>query len=670
MQYKALDHIVHGGDYNPDQWIRNKEIWQEDVRLMKLAHVNSVTLGIFSWALLEPRENEYHFEWLDEIMDLLHENGIGVILATPSGARPAWLAQKYPEVLRVEENGIRNEYGVRHNHCLTSPVYREKVRKINRLLAERYKDHPALTLWHISNEYCGECHCELCQNAFREWLKERYHNDLEELNAQWWSGFWSHQVSDWSQISSPKGRGENHVTALTLSWRRFVSDSHISFYENEIVPLRELTPDIPITTNFMRLYDGIDYQKFASKLDLISWDNYPTWETGDNPATAAETAFVHDVFRSMKNGQPFFMMESTPSQVNWFDVNKLPRPSLQELTAVQAVAHGADSVQYFQWRKSRGSHEKYHGAVVGHSGHEHTRVFREVTHTGEVLEKLSSAVGTRCAKSRVAVLCDWENSWAVKYFCGFHNQHRDYFAECLKWYKPFWKKGISVDIVSMDDDFEPYDLIIAPFLYMLKEGTEEKIGRYVKDGGHFVGTYLTGMVDPDDLCYLGGFPAGSLKDVFGIWHEETDALPETLHSKATFLGREYKIDYVCDIIHANGASVLGEYRDDFYKGMPSVTENAYGKGKAYYVAFRNDAGLAGDVCDYLCEELKIEAAAPIDPVDGVSVRKRGELIFVMNFSDDAKTVCLTDSYVNVLGGETVSGNVTVASCSYLVLRKA
>lgn len=364
MQYKALEHIVHGGDYNPDQWIRNKEIWQEDVRLMKLAHVNSVTLGIFSWSLLEPRENEYHFEWLDEVMDLMHENGIGVILATPSGARPAWLAQKYPEVLRVEENGIRNEYGVRHNHCLTSPVYREKVRKINRLLAERYKDHPALTMWHISNEYCGECHCELCQNAFREWLKERYHHDLEELNAQWWSGFWSHQVSDWSQISSPKSRGENHVTALTLSWRRFVSDSHISFYENEIAPLRELTPDIPITTNFMRLYDGIDYQKFASNLDIVSWDNYPAWETGDNPATAAETAFVHDVFRSMKNGQPFFMMESTPSQVNWFDVNKLPRPSLQELTAVQAVAHGADSVQYFQWRKSRGSHEKYHGAVV------------------------------------------------------------------------------------------------------------------------------------------------------------------------------------------------------------------------------------------------------------------------------------------------------------------
>ncbi len=669
MQYKALDHIVHGGDYNPDQWIRNKEIWQEDVRLMKLAHVNSVTLGIFSWSLLEPRENEYHFEWLDEVMDLMRENGIGVILATPSGARPAWLAQKYPEVLRVEENGIRNEYGVRHNHCLTSPVYREKVRKINRLLAERYKDHPALTMWHISNEYCGECHCELCQNAFREWLKERYHNDLEELNAQWWSGFWSHQVSDWNQISSPKSRGENHVTALTLSWRRFVSDSHISFYENEIAPLRELTPNIPITTNFMRLYDGIDYQKFASKLDLISWDNYPTWETGNNPATAAETAFVHDVFRSMKNGQPFFMMESTPSQVNWFDVNKLPRPSLQELTAVQAVAHGADSVQYFQWRKSRGSHEKYHGAVVGHAGHEHTRVFREVTHTGEVLEKLSSAVGTRCAKSRVAVLCDWENSWAVKYFCGFHNQHRDYFAECLKWYKPFWKKGVSVDIVSMDDDFEPYDLIIAPFLYMLKEGTEEKIGRYVKNGGHFVGTYLTGMVDSDDLCYLGGFPAGSLKEVFGVWHEETDALPETLDSKATFLGREYKIDYVCDIIHANGASVLGEYRDDFYQGMPSVTENAYGKGKAYYVAFRNDAGLADDVCAYLCAELQIEAAAPIEPVDGVSVRKRGDLIFVMNFGDDEKNVCLTDSYVNVLVGETVSGDVSVAGCSYLVLRK-
>ncbi len=251
MAKKFFEHIIHGGDYNPDQWIDTPEIWDEDMRLMKLAHVNSATIGIFAWSLIEPQEGVYDFSVLDKIMDKLHENGMSVILSTPSGARPPWLAQKYPEVLRVEESGIRNEFGVRHNHCLTSPLYREKVRNINTKLAERYKDHPALKMWHISNEYCGECHCELCQEAFRDWLKVKYHNDIEELNFKWWNGFWSHRMTDWSQINSPKFRGENHVSAMKLCWNKFVSDSHISFFENEIAPLREITPNIPITTNFM-----------------------------------------------------------------------------------------------------------------------------------------------------------------------------------------------------------------------------------------------------------------------------------------------------------------------------------------------------------------------------------------------------------------------------------
>ena len=665
MEFKSFGHIIHGGDYNPDQWINTKEIWDEDMRLMKLAHINSATVGIFSWAMLEPEEGVYSFEWLDEIMDKMHENGIKVILATPSGARPAWLAQKYPEVLRVEENGIRNEYGVRHNHCLTSPLYREKVRNINTLLAERYKNHPALKMWHISNEYSGECHCELCQQAFREWLKNYYNNDLDLLNHKWWNGFWAHRLTDWSQITSPKYRGENHVSALKLCWNRFVSDSHISFYENEIEPLRRITPDVPITTNFMRMYNGIDYQKFAKKLDIVSWDNYPAWELRDNVYTAAESAFVHDSFRSMKNGQPFFMMESTPSSVNWFDVNRLPKPGMQELSAVQSVAHGADSVQYFQWRKSRGGHEKYHGAVVDHCGHENNRTFREVANTGKVLEQLSAVTDGRC-KSRVAIICDWENSWAVTHFCGFNNKKRDYFQECIKWYKPFWEKGISVDVIAMDDDYSKYDLVIAPFLYMLKDGTEEKIEQYVAHGGHFVGTYLTAMADKDDLCYLGGFPAGRLKDVFGVWHEETDSIPAGESETATFNGKEYSVEHICDIIHANGSTVLGEYTSNFYSGMPAVTENCYGKGKAYYVAFRNETDLAADFCSYLVEKADIMPDTNIK-CDNVVIRKRGNMIFAFNFSESNGKIATDKEYINVLTGEKINGEIAINSRSYLIL---
>ena len=666
MKKSIFDHIIHGGDYNPDQWINTPEIWDEDMRLMNLAHVNSATVSIFSWSMLEPQEGVYNFEWLDKLLDKLHENGKEVILATPSGARPTWLAQKYPEVLRVEETGIRNEYGVRHNHCLTSPIYREKVRNINTLLAQRYKDHPAVKMWHISNEYCGECHCELCQEAFREWLKKEYNNSLDELNHKWWNGFWSHQITDWSQINSPKFRGENHVSAMKLAWNRFVSESHISFFENEIAPLREITPDIPITTNFMKLYDGIDYQKFAKHLDLVSWDNYPAWDRGFNDTEACDTAFVHDAFRTMGGGKPFFMMESTPSLVNWHNVNKLPRPGRQELSSIQAVAHGADSVQYFQWRKSRGGHEKYHGAVVDHCGHENTRVFREVSHLGSVLEKLSNVVGEEC-NSKVAVIADWENSWAVKHFCGFNNDHRDYFKECIKWYAPFYKKGISVDVISMEDDYSKYDLVIAPFLYMLKDGTIDRIESYVKNGGNFVTTYLFGFVDKDDFCYLGGFPGGKLKDVFGVWCEETDSLPEGMKNSVKYNGKEYDVVKICDLIHAKGSEVQGTYQKDFYKDYPAVTKNTYGKGNAYYVAFRNDDNFTDVFCSDLIDKYGIKADTEIKAEDGVTIRKRGDTIFVMNFADTEKTITLDKEYTNIVDGVSVNGEITLPVCGYIIL---
>ncbi|MBR6635173.1 MAG: beta-galactosidase, partial [Clostridia bacterium] len=588
-----------------EQWLDTPEILDEDIRLMKLAHINSVSIGIFSWAVLEPEEGVYNFGWLDSIMDRMADNGISVVLATPSAARPHWLAQKYPEVLRTPESGIRNEFGVRRNHCLTSPVYIEKVRNFNRVLALRYKDHPALKMWHVSNEYRGECHCELCQQAFREWLKGYYHNSLDELNFKWWNDFWGHRVTDWSQINSPKSRGEYHTHGLQLCWNRFVSDSHISFFENEIAPLREITPDIPVTTNLMDMHECIDYQKFAKHLDLVSWDSYPHWDKGFNEKEAARTAFAHDAFRSMKNGQPFFMMECTPSLVNWHKVNKRPCTGRNALAAIQAVAHGADSVQYFQWRKSRGGYEKFQGAVVDHCGHENTRVFREISRLGENLEKLGDVTGKHCS-AKVAVVYDWENNWAIKDYAGYNNINRNYLNECVKWYTPFFEKGISVDVIAMDSDYSKYDLVIAPFLYMLKDGTDKRIEDYVKNGGNFVATYLTGVVDEDDLCFLGGLPANNLKEVFGIWAEETDSLPEGITNSASCLGKEYEVQHVCDIIHAQGAQILGEYKEDFYAGMPALTANTIGKGKAYYVAFRNDGDFAHDFCEKLIAEIKIK----------------------------------------------------------------
>lgn len=668
MYKKIFNTLLHGGDYNPEQWINYPEIIDEDMRLMKKAGINSATINIFSWGMTEPEEGVYNFGFLDKMMDKLYENGISVILATPSGARPAWLAQKYPEVLRVEPNGIRNEYGIRHNHCLTSPVYREKVRNINTKLAERYKDHPALKMWHISNEYCGECHCEKCQNAFREWLKKEYHNDLQELNDRWWNSFWSHQITDWEQISSPKDRGEPLVTGLKLAWKRFVSDSHISFFENEILPLRELTPNIPVTTNLMNIYDGIDYQKFAKHLDIVSWDNYPGWDKGNNEYEYLKTAFIHDIYRSLKDGQSFLMMESTPSLVNWHDVNRLPLPGRQTLSGIQAIAHGSDSVQYFQWRKSRGSHEKFHGAVVDHCGHENTRVFKEVTETGTVLKKLSSVVGMK-TDAKVAIIYDWENGWAVNSFCGYNNNRRDYADECIRWYAPFNKNGIAVDVISQEDDFSKYSLIISPFMYMLKDGVIEKTENYVKNGGNFVSTYLTGIVNKDDLCFLGGFPAEQLKDVFGIWAEETDSLPEDIKGEVIYNAKKYTVDHICDIIHTVTAETLAVYNKEFYKDMPSLTKNTYGKGTAYYCAFRNDNDFYYDLCIDLIKELNIKADSEISAPDCVEIRRRGDCLFILNFSDSEQEIKLGKRYSDIINNRPVEEKISLPVCGYTVLKK-
>ena len=666
--HPLFTHIIHGGDYNPDQWIETPEIWDEDMRLMKLAHVNSATVGIFAWSLMEPEEGRYDFDWLETVLDKMHANGVSAVLATPSGARPPWLAQKYPEVLRVEESGIRNEYGVRHNHCLTSPVYRKKVRQINRALADRFKDHPALALWHISNEYSGACHCELCQQAFRDWLRERYHNDIDELNRYWWNGFWAHRFTDFSQISSPKHRGENHVPALTLDWRRFVTAQHISFLENEIAPLRELTPEIPVTTNMMCLYADIDYQEMAKHLDVISWDSYPMWEQGKNREEATLYAFAHDSFRSMKQGQPFLLMESTPANVNWREVNKLPLPERQAQASMLALAHGAASIQYFQWRKSRGGHEKFHGAVVDHLGTENTRVFRQVAKLGKQLEKLSGAAGARC-DSRVAVIYDWENRWATDRYCGYNNAYRNYDGECIKWYAPFLRRGISVDIISETDDYAPYELVIAPYLYLLKDGVAERIADYVRNGGRFVTTYLCGAVDPHDLCYLGGLPAGDLKQVFGVWAEETDALPDDVPGKAAYNGKTYSVDHVCDVIHARGAEVLGTYQSDFYAGSPAVTRNTWGKGTAYYCAFRCDGDFVDDFCADLIREHGVRPDTGIQAPPDLFVRKRGDYVFLLNYADQPETALLDGSYTDVLNGAAVSGELRLPVCGYAVLRR-
>lgn len=678
---KKVNSILHGGDYNPDQWIDMPEIIEADVKLMKLAHVNSVSLGIFSWTSYEKEEGVYDFSWLDEMMDLMAENGTTVILATPSGAKPAWMAQKYPEVLRVDEYGRRQLYGQRHNHCPSSPIYREKVHKIDTLLAERYKDHPALAMWHISNEFEGDCHCPLCQAAFREWLKKRY-GSLETLNKAWWTKFWSHTFTDWNQISGPSPIGEPELHGLTLDWHRFTTDQAVDFYYSEVKTVKAITPDIPVTTNFHDFTRVLqfDYWKFAEKMDVISWDNYPMWHSQgeDDVHEGSRRAFIHDLNRSMGGGRPFMMMESSPSSTNWQPVAKLRRPGMHNLQSLQAVAHGSDTVQYFQWRKSRGSSEKLHGAVVDHVGNENTRVFREVAETGAILEKLKDVVGTS-VEPDCAVIFDWENAWAIRDCQGPRIEHKDYWETCQYHYKALWEQNIPCDIINEDRDFSKYKMIVAPMLYMIRSGVGERINKFIENGGIFVCTYWSGLANESDLCYLGGFP-GPIKKSMGIWSEELDSLYDGEKRLVRVRGGDkldiegnYEAEIFCDLIHAEGASVLAEYGEDFYKGMPALTVNSFGKGNAYYIAFRNNDNFLKDFYAALQKKYHFtkatETSTPYGVIATTRYDEKNRFVFFMNFTAEEKSFTISETdFEDAVDGSRES-SVTLSPYGVKIIRK-
>ena len=660
----TFDRMAHGGDYNPDQWRHIPGIWDEDMRLMKKSHSTLMSVGIFSWAALEPEEGQYDFGWLEDILNRLYENGVHVLLATPSGARPAWMAQKYPEVLRVNETMHRNLFGTRQNHCFTSPTYRMFVERINGALAERFGNHPAVVGWHISNEYGGTCYCPLCQNAFRRFLKDKY-GTLENLNHEWWTGFWAKGYTDWSQIEAPVPSGEQAVHGLTLDWKRFTTHQTLDFMKHEIAVVRRFTPDLPVTTNMMGLYDGLDYFRFKDDVDFASYDSYPCWGAGDDASVAMQYGMIYDLTRNFRDRQkPWLLMESTPSMTNWQQVCKPKRPGMHRLASMQAVAHGSDGVMYFQWRKSRGASEKLHGAVVDHCGHENTRVFREVTQVGEELIRLDPVRGA-LTDAKVAVIFDWNNRWAIDEAQGPRKDKR-YVEVVQEHYAAIKRYGVDVDVIDMEQDFAPYRLIVAPMLYMVKPGVAERLERFAQAGGTVVFTYWCGMVNENDLCFLGGFP-GPLRKLAGVWIEETDALYPGQENAICFAdGRRYACDYLCDVIHAEGAQVLATYEGDYYAGQPALTENRFGEGRALFVAAHTGEDLLLDLYGRLLDECGLEPERQKPGIQVCRRHKEGRTFrFTMNFLSEPQTVVLPEGR-DLVSGREMKGETEIAPLGLIV----
>lgn len=658
--------FLHGGDYNPEQWWDEPDVINQDFALFKQAKINTVTVGIFSWAKLEPEEGNYDFSWLDSIFDRVEEMNGHVVLATPSGARPAWLAQKYPEVLRTDNLGNKRGFGGRHNHCLTSPIYREKVREINTKLAEHFGQRKSLVLWHISNEYSGECYCELCKNAFREWLKNKYGN-LDNLNHAWWNTFWSHTYNDWSQVNPPSPLSEMGNKGMNLDWKRFITDQTISFIDNETAPLKKITPNIPVTTNMMAgnpLMDpfaGFDYQKVAKHLDFISWDSYPAW--GNDNQTTAElgrnVGLIHDFFRSLKH-QNFLVMENTPSRVNWHSVDRAKRPGMHELASLQDIARGSQGVLYFQLRASQGSSEMFHGAVIEHRHPEQTRAFKDVTKVGKDLEKIRPIVDTNYLKAKVAIVFSYDSYWALQ-DAESYSKDKKIWQTMQKHYRYFYDHDIPVDFVSVEDDFSNYDLLIDPMHFLMSKAYLKKLASYVKNGGRVVGTYISGVVDENDLAYMNEWPK-ELQDIYGVEPLETDVLYPGQSNTLNFDGHEYKAHDYCETLINCRGKVLAKYASDFYQDTPAVVEHEYGAGKGYYLACRTDY----DFLEKFYEKITANLI-PEFPVkkfsSNISIQVREnkdqKYYFVQNFSDKSEQIKVDGELEDLLEKKIDRGEVVL-----------
>ncbi len=629
--------MLYGGDYNPEQW--PKDVWQQDMELFDKAGINSATINVFSWARIQPAEEVYDFRELDEIVDTLAKAGKQIVLATSTAALPAWMVKRYPEVARVDYEGRRHKFGQRHNACPNSPVYRHFVKELTARLAERYGSHEHVVCWHINNEYGGECYCENCEKAFRVWLRKKY-GTIEALNKAWNLTFWGHNIYDWDEVVLPNALSEgiegeeepgNEKTAfagISIDYRRFNSDSILDNFRLERDTIRQYDRDTLVTTNLMGTYKGLDYFKWAKEMDIVSWDNYPSYDT-----PWSTVAMRHDLMRGLKNA-PFMLMEQTPSQQNWQPYNSLKKPGQMRAQSWQTVAHGADTIQFFQLRRSVGGCEKFHGAVIGHAGSDQTRVFREVAQLGEELNRIGDSIIGSKTESKVGIMFDWDNYWALEYTSG-PNKDLKYVDQITRYYEYFYSKNMSVDLIPVDADFSRYDLVAAPVLYMVKEGMAKALERYVAEGGTLVTGFMSGIVNESDNVHLGGYP-GPLRALAGIWAEEIDALAPEQSNEILFTdGTKACCGLLCDILHLEGAEEIARYGSNFYAGTPAVTKNAFGKGYTYYVgSVLSEDGLA-KVLDLACDGAGV--ASVIGEETELEVTRRisdaGAVYFVMNFKD-------------------------------------
>ncbi|MFI7209799.1 beta-galactosidase [Micromonospora maritima] len=652
--------IWYGADYNPEQW--PEEVWAEDVALMRQAGVNLVSVGIFSWALLEPAPDRYEFGWLDRALDLLHAGGIRVDLATATASPPPWLAHRHPETLPRRADGTVLWPGGRQAYCPSSPVFRERSLTLVEAVARRYATHPAVVLWHVSNElgcHNVHCYCDVSAEAFRRWLRERY-GELDALNAAWGTAFWSQRYHDWAEVNPPRTAPTFANPTQQLDFLRFSSDEQRAQLRAERELLNRLVAQ-PVTTNFM-IGTGIkylDYHSWASDVDVVANDHYLT---AADPQPQVNLALAADHTRGVAGGAPWLLMEHSTSAVNWQPRNVAKTPGQMRRNSLAHVARGADGVLFFQWRASRAGAEKFHSALVPHAGPE-TKVFREVRRLGADLRALAEVRGSR-VDADVAILFDYEAWWGAE-LDSHPSVDVTYTDRLSALHAALWRAGVTADVVHPSADLSRYRLVLVPTLYLARDADADALRRFVEAGGTALVTYFSGIVDEHDHIRLGGYP-GAFRDLLGVRTEEFFPLRagETVH-----LDDGARADVWTEWLHAEGAEVLAAYADGPLPGVPALTRHAVGAGAAWYVGARLDEAAT----DRLVARLTAEAGVrpPVAAPAGVEVVRRRSTdrswLFVVNHTDDAARLPVTG--VELLTGERCDGELVVPAGEVAVVRE-
>ncbi len=672
-----MPRLLYGGDYNPEQW--PADVQAEDAELMRRARVTTATVGVFAWSRLEPAPGRYDFGWLDGVLDRLAAHGVGAALATPTASPPPWFSLAHPEALPVNADGVRLSHGSRDTYCVSAPAYRAAARRVAAALGEHYRDHPALAMWHVHNEYGTTCHCELTAEAFRDWLRHR-HGDLDHLNDAWTTAFWGQHYTDWAQIRPPRRTQYLPNPAQVLDFRRFTSDELLAAYTEQRDVLRAATPGVPVTTNFvLGGWVPIDHARWAREVDLVAIDHYP-----DDPGPGAEeqAAFAADLARGWARhgtgGPGWLLMETAPNLIHAAGRMHTKEPGRMARQSLAAVARGSRGALFFQWRAPRGGAELFHSALVPHAGPD-SRVYREAVALGEDLERIGETVeGTVTA--RVAIGYDEPSAWALQ-AAGLPSTGLDHAAEAERAHRALWRRGVVTDVIGAAAELSAYRMLILPAHYLMTDARAAELRSWVTGGGHLVVTYLTGVADQHARVRTGGYP-GALRELLGVRVEEFHPLgpddrvvlsaPAAPSMAGDAAGSPVATgDLWSETVHLVGARALLRYAGGVLDGRPAVTRHAAGDGVAYYVSTRLDPDRYGDLLTTVAAAAGVAAEHGGCPPGVEAVRRRDgdrSWLFLLNHSGDGHEVPAAG--VDLLTGTTVAGTVRLPPGGAAVIRES